>query len=139
MNNRGSVSVEAAIGMFAFLFATVLIFSNIYAYIIFGITFEKTALYYLENNYSYICDADINNFLNSKYVIKEGDIFKAFKLEEKFKYESNFLDSSDNMVYVTLTGGKYHKLSCQHARLSSSLIRLEDAKNKYTPCSKCIK
>ncbi len=139
MNNKGSISVEASIGMFAFLFVTVLIMANIYAYIVMGISFEKATVYYLENNYSYVSDKDINNYLHSKYIKKEGDKFIAFKIEEEFVFDSDFLDSSDHMVYVTITGEKYHKLTCQHARLSSKMMNLNDAKTQYEPCSKCIK
>ncbi len=139
MNSRGSLSVEASIGMFAFLFVSVILFSNIYAYLLFGISYEKSAIYYLENNYSYISDDDINKFLSSKYVKKKGNTFEAFKVKESFAFESNFMDASDNTVYVTITGKKYHKLSCQHARLSSKLINIKEAKMKYKPCSKCIK
>ncbi len=139
MNNRGSLSVEATIGIFAFLFVTVILFSNIYAYIAFGISFEKSALYYLENNYDYISDEDINVFLNSKYVKKDGSNFKSFNIKEEFNFDSSFEDSSDNMVYVTVTGSKYHRLSCKHARLSSKLITIDEAKEKYSPCSKCVR
>ncbi len=137
--NKGSLSVEASIGIFAFLFVTVIIMANIYAYIVFGISFEKATIYYLENNYTYVSDEDVTTYLNSKYIKKEGNKFMAFQIEEEFVFDSDFMDSSDNMVYVTVTGGKYHKLTCQHARLSSTMISLEDAKKKYEPCSKCIK
>ncbi len=139
MSRRGSISVEASIGIFAFLFVTVILFSNIYAYIVFGISYEKSAIYYLENNYDYISDEDINDYLNSKYVKKDGNAFKSFNIKEEFNFDSSFEDSSDNMVYVTVTGNKYHRLTCKHARLSSKLITIDEAKEKYSACSKCVR
>ena len=41
-------------------------------------------------------------------------------------------------VYVTDTGTKYHRESCQYLRLSKHKITLDDARDEgYTPCSIC--
>lgn len=42
------------------------------------------------------------------------------------------------IVYVTKTGGKYHRAGCQYLRRSSFPISLKDAKaSLYSPCSRC--
>ena len=41
------------------------------------------------------------------------------------------------IVYVTKSGKKYHKAGCGYLNKSSLPISLKDAKEKYTPCSKC--
>lgn len=40
-------------------------------------------------------------------------------------------------VYVTKTGAKYHRGSCQHLRKSRIPMELEDAKKRYGPCWTC--
>lgn len=44
---------------------------------------------------------------------------------------------TDPTVYVTRTGKKYHKEGCQYLRLSSIPMKLSEATQKYTACSKC--
>jgi endonuclease YncB( thermonuclease family) len=41
------------------------------------------------------------------------------------------------MVYVTRTGSKYHRLSCQYLRRSRIPVSLKEAKLSYDPCSVC--
>lgn len=44
----------------------------------------------------------------------------------------------DTMVYITDTGTMYHRLGCQHLRLSRIRITLSAAREAgYTPCSVC--
>jgi len=40
-------------------------------------------------------------------------------------------------VYRTKTGKKYHRGSCSYLRRSKILISLEEAKLRYSPCSRC--
>lgn len=40
-------------------------------------------------------------------------------------------------VYVTRTGSKYHRAGCRYLRRSSIPMSLEDAKQRYSPCSVC--
>jgi hypothetical protein len=40
-------------------------------------------------------------------------------------------------VYITRTGAKYHRLSCQYLRRSRIPVALKDAKQHYEPCSVC--
>jgi hypothetical protein len=44
--------------------------------------------------------------------------------------------SSETKVYVTRTGGKYHRISCGYLR-SSYEMKLGDATKRYDPCSRC--
>ena len=43
----------------------------------------------------------------------------------------------EETVYVTRTGSKYHRLSCQYLRRSRIPISLKEAKRSYEPCSVC--
>ncbi len=43
----------------------------------------------------------------------------------------------EETVYVTRTGSKYHRLSCQYLRHSRISMPLKDAKRSYEPCSVC--
>lgn len=45
---------------------------------------------------------------------------------------------SGTIVYVTRTGSKYHRGSCNYLSSSKIEIDLDDAKDDgYSPCSKC--
>lgn len=46
-------------------------------------------------------------------------------------------DSSDVTVYVTRTGKKYHRGSCNYLRKSKTPMKLSEAKARYGPCSRC--
>ncbi len=46
-------------------------------------------------------------------------------------------DNSNELVYVTETGSRYHTFNCQHLSTSKISIRLADAVKKYQPCSMC--
>lgn len=43
----------------------------------------------------------------------------------------------DPTVYVTKTGGKYHRGSCSYLRKSRIAMRLSDARGGHSPCSRC--
>lgn len=43
----------------------------------------------------------------------------------------------EETVYVTRTGSKYHRLSCQYLQRSCIPISLKEAKKSYEPCSVC--
>jgi endonuclease YncB( thermonuclease family) len=43
----------------------------------------------------------------------------------------------EGTVYVTRTGSKYHRSSCQYLRRSRIPISLKDARQSYEPCSVC--
>jgi micrococcal nuclease len=52
--------------------------------------------------------------------------------------ESQPAPTGDDVVYVTASGKKYHRATCQHARTNASPITLKDAKARgYEPCSRC--
>ena len=40
-------------------------------------------------------------------------------------------------VYITRTGAKYHRSTCRYLNYSKIPIKLEKAKQSYTPCSVC--
>jgi micrococcal nuclease len=47
-------------------------------------------------------------------------------------------NGDDVTVYVTASGKKYHRATCQHARTNATPITLKDAKARgYEPCSRC--
>ena len=46
-------------------------------------------------------------------------------------------DPRTKTVYITQTGRKYHRSSCQYLKRSKIPISLESAKQNYAPCSVC--
>lgn len=46
-------------------------------------------------------------------------------------------EPEEETVYVTRTGSKYHRLSCQYLRRSRIPISLKEARRSYEPCSVC--
>lgn len=46
-------------------------------------------------------------------------------------------EPEEETVYVTRTGSKYHRSSCQYLRRSRILVSLKEAKQSYDPCSVC--
>jgi hypothetical protein len=49
-----------------------------------------------------------------------------------------FSQTDDQTVYITRTGNKYHKSTCQYLKHSRIGVRLSIAKEQgYTPCSAC--
>lgn len=53
---------------------------------------------------------------------------------------SDGVDFSEEMVFITRTGEKYHKGDCFHLRKSKFGIDLKEAEQKgYTPCKNCHK
>jgi endonuclease YncB( thermonuclease family) len=46
-------------------------------------------------------------------------------------------EPKEETVYVTRTGSKYHRSSCQYLRRSRIPVSLKEAKQSYNPCSVC--
>jgi endonuclease YncB( thermonuclease family) len=46
-------------------------------------------------------------------------------------------EPEEETVYVTRTGSKYHRSSCQYLRRSRIPVSLKEAKQSYGPCSVC--
>lgn len=46
-------------------------------------------------------------------------------------------DQVETTVYVTKTGAKYHSAGCSYLRKSSIPMKLSEASQRYTPCSRC--
>lgn len=46
-------------------------------------------------------------------------------------------EPEEETVYVTRTGSKYHRSSCQYLRRSRMPVSLKEAKQSYDPCSVC--
>jgi hypothetical protein len=46
-------------------------------------------------------------------------------------------EPASTTVYVTKTGAKYHRGTCQYLRKSKIAITLSEAKKSYTACSVC--
>lgn len=66
--------------------------------------------------------------------------FKETKKEEaKINISQNENFSSDNFVYITENGEKYHKKSCKRLSENSKEIALETALYQgFEPCSTCF-
>lgn len=46
-------------------------------------------------------------------------------------------EPEEEAVYITRTGSKYHRSSCQYLRRSRMPVSLKEAKQSYDPCSVC--
>jgi hypothetical protein len=46
-------------------------------------------------------------------------------------------ETEDITVYVTKSGGKYHREGCSYLRKSASPLPLSQASGRYSPCSRC--
>jgi endonuclease YncB( thermonuclease family) len=70
----------------------------------------------------------------------EGDITKpapATTLRPTGAQAGRTTEPEEETVYVTRTGSKYHRSSCQYLRRSRIPVSLKDAKQSYGPCSVC--
>ena len=52
-------------------------------------------------------------------------------------YSGESSSSDDVIVYVTRTGQCYHRGSCSYLRSSKIPMKLNEAKRRYRPCSRC--
>jgi len=52
-------------------------------------------------------------------------------------YSQQFSPEDDEIVYITKTGKKYHKVGCRYLSKSQIPIALKDAVSAYGPCSVC--
>ena len=87
----------------------------------------------------------------SEYGVAEYDIRYDYKLPSAFKSNqliipigaaliSDGIDFSDDLVYITQYGEKYHLDGCHHLRKSKFGISLLEAKDKgYEACKTCHK
>lgn len=50
---------------------------------------------------------------------------------------ANASEPEGETVYITRTGSKYHRSSCQYLRRSRIPVSLKEAKHSYDPCSVC--
>jgi hypothetical protein len=59
-------------------------------------------------------------------------------LDDCFRLEAENSEKKDEIVYISKNGKKYHKSNCRCLiRKEKKEIPLEEAKEGYTPCSKC--
>lgn len=57
---------------------------------------------------------------------------------QEYKANQLYAKADSQIVYVTKSGTKYHKKSCNYLKNSSiELTRIEAEKQHYSPCSKC--
>ncbi len=83
--------------------------------------------------------------LQSRIAAKSATIQKSDNKQESAKtqravspVETKKEDTkADITVYVTRTGGKYHRGSCSYLRRSRIPTTLSVAKTRYSPCSRC--
>ena len=67
----------------------------------------------------------------------EGGAASAGGQSSEEETDTELEQSTDEAVYVTNTGKKYHRGSCSSLRESQIPISLAEAKKKYDPCNRC--
>lgn len=87
-----------------------------------------------------------NQFLQSELAARRAAIgmwasprAATYKVDvSKYVIPETKLNLTNETVYITRTGAKYHRGSCNYLRKSAIPISKEDAISRgYTPCSKC--
>jgi len=74
-----------------------------------------------------------NSAYTQSHSYSSGTSYKASTAKSQDKEEDN------NYMYVARTGKKYHRSWCQYVagKSDTKKISLEEAKESYSPCSKC--
>lgn len=145
---KGSLSIEFIIVALIFLSLFVYISSIIYGYGFNSYAFDKSTLFTLKSNYEYLSSYEYEREIGLKYInvkkimgLNDKGVyeFKALKkFKERFKYiRNNFSNAAEYIVYITDTGGMYHRHDCPTARMSLKPILKKDIDKTHGKCSVC--
>ncbi|HHT21211.1 MAG TPA: hypothetical protein GXZ74_07225 [Tissierellia bacterium] len=140
MSDRGSISLEASLGMSLLLALMGLFFSIIYGSLIQGISYSEAAQAYIRLNHEIISESVIERNLSLSYsLINDGYILSTFRglKEELPMSDSLYANAVDYITFVTDTGTKFHRPLCPTVKLSLRPIRYEEAIKYYSPCGVC--
>ena len=67
----------------------------------------------------------------------DPDVLLRRRPSESHREEAPGREQAGDTVYITRTGGRYHRAGCIHLKQGSIAIRLGDAVKQYSPCSSC--
>ncbi|PID82322.1 MAG: hypothetical protein CSB16_01795 [Clostridiales bacterium] len=139
MLNRGSLSIEFAVVGAMVLVILVFFLSIAYAYIYESKAFVLSSIYVIRNNNGVITEDEIEKYLNSKYInVSNGSLGVFSIVKEKFTFlNTNYLNSSDYIVFITDTGSMYHRKNCPTVKMSLKPVRLKGLNNSHGRCSIC--
>ncbi len=139
MLNRGSLSIELGIVGAMVLVILVFFLSIAYGYLFEANSFIKASLYVIRNNNGIITEGEIEDVLNSRFIEVKDERIHVFSIvKEKISFlNTNYLNSSEYMVFITDTGKMYHRKNCPTVKMSLKPVRLKDIKNSYGRCSIC--
>ncbi len=101
----------------------------------------KTGTKYHRSSCSYLrrssIPIDLNRAVNLAYTPCSRCNPPIASMLPKYESKTKQLKQKEDIVYITKTGSKYHRLGCRYLRRSSIPISLKKAKEYYTPCSVC--
>lgn len=140
MSDRGSISLEASLGVSMLLALMGLFFSIIYGSLIQGISYSEASEAYIRLNHEAVSESVIERNLSLDYsVIGPGYELATFQgLKEKLPMaDSPYANSVDYITFVTDTGSKYHRPFCPTVKLSLRPILYEEAIKYYSACGVC--
>ncbi len=138
-NQRGSLSLEAAVVIAVFLLLMSLFYSYIYGYRVERLAFQEATIYLLENNHEFISEEDFEEQVGLEFLeVERGYTFRSMKLvEEPFPYEKNgFSFPLEEVVFITDTGRMYHLPGCPTVKKSLRPVMKKEFPD-MKPCGVC--
>lgn len=140
MSEKGSISLEATLGVSMLLALAGLLFSIIYGSYIQGISYSEAVTGFLRHNHDVLSESALERELSLDYSRIDYGFelvtFQGIKDTLPTK-ESAFAKPLDYMTYITDTGSKFHRPLCPTVKLSLRPIRYEDAIQYYQRCGVC--
>lgn len=140
MSDRGSVSLEAAIGVSLLLMLMALFFAIIYGSFIQSISYAEAVEAYLRLNHETLSERTIERELSLTYTTIESDYrMTTFGLIEDTLPldQASFHEAVEYMTFITDTGSKFHRPYCPTVKLSLRPIPYDEAVKNYQPCRVC--
>lgn len=140
MSERGSISLEAALGLSILMALLGFFFSIIYGSLIQGISYSEAAESYLRLNHDPLSETTLERQLSLEYSkIEPGFRLVTFHgLEDRLPIgQSSFSEPVEQIIFVTDTGSKYHRPMCPTVKLSLRPIPYREGIQYYTPCRVC--
>lgn len=140
MSDRGSISLEATIGLSVLIVVVAIIFSIIYGSFLQGIAYSELTEAYLRLNHEALSERTLNREISLDYsVLERGSRLVTFnRIEDDIILDgSSFHEAVEYTTFVTDTGSKFHRPFCPTVKLSLRPIPYEKALESYQPCRVC--
>lgn len=140
MSDKGSISLEATIGMAVLIIVSALFFSIIYGSFIQSVAYSEVTEAYLRLNHEPLSERTLAREISLEYSeLNRGYHLVTFgQVEDEIDLNrSSFHEAVEYMTFVTDTGSKFHRPFCPTVKLSLRPILYDKAIESYEPCSVC--